>query len=85
MLDTANGNTLDLGPVDAVIEGLIDQANETDIVATDDKEAQGSFLAGLSIFRFANDAFNRVLKDLLCFGQWWSLSGRKTHAWEAKR
>lgn len=50
VLDTADRGTTDLGPVDTVVYGLIDKADQTDIVATHNVEAQNSLLAGVRVF-----------------------------------
>lgn len=38
MLDAPDGGTVDLRPVDAVIEGLVDETHDADVVAADDVE-----------------------------------------------
>lgn len=81
MLDATNRRTLDLSPVDALIQGFIDQADDTDVISTDNVEAQRCLLAGLIIVWLTYNALHCILKDLLQG----SVKGRHGEKYKAKR
>lgn len=64
MLGTADWGTTDLGPIDTLIEGLVDQTNHADVVASHNVKAQNGLLTGIRVIGLANDALNTILQDL---------------------
>lgn len=64
VLDAADGVALDLGPVDGLVECLVDQTYEADVITTDNVHAQGDLDGVLDIIRLPYATFNAVLKNL---------------------
>jgi len=65
MLRRANHSALDLGPVYARVQWIIDQADQADILATDNVESQGNLDRRLAFFGVADDALYCVLENLV--------------------
>lgn len=51
-------------PVDALIEGLIDQPNNTDVVASNNVQTEGNFLTGLIILNGTDYPLNSAFQYL---------------------
>ena len=67
VLDAPYGGTLDLVPADALVERLVDEADEADVVAADQVQAERDLLGVVRVVRVAYDALDR-LSEYLCSG-----------------
>lgn len=63
VLRTADDVSPNFGPVDALVELLVDQAADDDIVAADEVEAMLDFGAGLRVITRADDALDSRGQD----------------------
>lgn len=57
MLGRADSGTSDLRPVDLALNGFVYEADKTDVVSSDDVEAEGHRLGIIRIIGRADDSF----------------------------
>jgi hypothetical protein len=67
MLGRPDRRTFHLGPIDAGVQCLIDQANDADVLASDDVQAVGDLGGGLAFLYGADYALDGALEDLYGF------------------
>ena len=64
VLDSSDGRTLDFVPVDALVELFVDEADEADVVAPDEVQAELDLLGVVRVVGVVDHALDRLSEDL---------------------